>query len=273
MKNRSAKSKLRLMMLACAAVPAFMCAPNSAGAAADAELQKVVDCMRANVPSSVRIQEIELDVTDRSGSPRTLKGRLFAMTENGLIRASLRISSPSDLSGAGYLVRETPPDHGDQMYMYLPSMNRVRRISGGSADGAMLGTDFSYNDIKQIESAFDGSEPVLEAPAAIENRPVYVLRLKTKPAQDSRYTTMRSWIDQKSCVALKVDFYEGDKVSKELTAPASALQQSGKYWYLSQMQMRDLKENTATTLKVLGVTSGTDLPSRYFDPNAFYLGN
>jgi len=273
MNSRLAKSKWRLTVRACAGVCVFALGTKAACAAADPELQKVLDCMRANVPSSVRIQEIELDVTDRSGSPRTLKGRLFAMTEKALIRASLRISSPSDLSGAGYLVRETPPDHGDEMYMFLPSMNRVRRISGASADGSMLGTDFSYNDIKEIESAFAGSEPVLEAPAQIENRPMYVLLLKTKPAQDSRYTTMRSWIDQKSCVALKVDFYEGDKLRKQLLAPASALQQSGKYWYLSQMQMRDLKENTSTALKVLGVTSGTDLPSRYFDPNAFYLGN
>ncbi|MDB5985450.1 MAG: outer rane lipoproteinsorting protein [Nevskia sp.] len=254
-------------------VAALLLLSGSVRAAPDDELHKVLDCMRGNVPPTVRIQEIELAATDRGGGARTLKGRLYAMNDKGLIRASLRIVLPQDLAGAGYLVRETSEGHGDEMYMFLPSVNRVRRISGTSADGSLLGTDFSYNDIKQLENAFDGSDPVLEKPAQIEDRPVYVLLLKTKPAQDSRYTTMRAWVDQKSCVALKVDFYEGDKIRKELTAPAAALQQAGKYWYLSQAKMSDLKENTSTTLKVLGVTSGTELPTRYFDPHSFYLGN
>ncbi len=257
-----------------AAVLAVLCLlAETASAAPDAATQKVLDCMRANIPPTVRIQQIELAATDRGGGARTLKGHIYAMNDKGLIRASMRIEQPNDLSGAGYLVRESQPGHDDEMYMYLPSINRVRRINGSSADGPLLGTDFSYNDVKQLENAFDGSEPVLEAPSQIENHPVYVMLLKTKPTQDSRYTTMRSWVDQKSCVALKVDFYEGDKLRKQLTAPASALQQSGKYWYLSQAEMHDLKENTSTTLRVLGVSSGNELPSRYFDPHAFYLGN
>jgi len=236
-------------------------------------LSKVLDCMRDNVPPTVRIQEVELTSTDRAGGTRVLKGKLFAIRENGLVRSMLRISAPSDLSGAAYLVRETPADRGDEMYMFLPSVNRVRRISGASAEGALLGTDFSYNDVKQFENAYDGTEPKLEAPDNIQGRPAWVMTTKAKTGEDSRYSTVKTWIDQKTCVALKIDFFEGDKLRKELAAPATGLMQSDKYWYVSEAEMRDLKEGTKTALKVVGVTSGSDLPSRYFDAHSFYLGN
>jgi len=243
-------------------------------AQADAALDKVLQCMRANVPPTLRIQEIELQSTDRTGAKRGMKGKLFALREKGLLRATVHIAEPADLAGASYLVRETTDaNHGDEMYMFLPALGRVRRITGAGVDGSFLGTDFSYNDVKQIENAFGDNDGKLEKPEQIEQRPVYVLSFKPRPDQSSRYSLLRAWVDQKTCVALKVDFYEGDAPRKELSAPAAALQQSSNYWYLSQALMTDLKDHTSTKLSVLGVSSGADLASRYFDPHTFYLGN
>jgi hypothetical protein len=240
----------------------------------DANLQKVLDCMHANVPPTLRIQEIQLDATDRTGGTRTLKGKVYALRDKGLLRAMVKVNAPTDLAGAAYLVRETAAaDRADEMYMYLPALNRVRRITGANADGSFLSTDFSYNDVKQIENAFSDSAGKLEKPDVIEQHPVYVIAFAPKPGPDSRYSLLRTWVDQKTCVALKVDFYEGAAPRKELSAPVSALQHSGSYWYLSEATMRDLKANTKTVLRVVGVTSGDDLATRYFDPHSFYLGN
>jgi hypothetical protein len=240
---------------------------------ADPALDKVMDCMRGNVPPTLRIQEIELKATDRAGATRTMRGKLFALRDKGLVRAMLRISEPSDLAGASYLVRETGDAKADEMYMFLPAVGRSRRISGASGDGSFLGTDFSYNDIKELENAFNGADGKLEKPDQIEQRPMNVITFVPKPEQASRYSRLRAWVDQKTCVALKVDFYEGDTQRKELTAPVSALQQSGTYWYLSQATMQDLKDHTTTKLNVTGVNSGGDLASRYFDPHSYYMGN
>ena len=245
----------------------------SASASADPAVDKILDCMRANVPPTLRIQEIQLQATDRSGATRTMRGKLFALRDKGLLRAMLRISEPTDLSGASYLVRETGDTKADEMYMFLPAVGRSRRISGASGDGSFLGTDFSYNDIKELENAFNGADGKLEKPDQIEQRPMNVITFVPKPEQASRYSRLRAWVDQKSCVALKVQFFEGDTERKELIAPVSALQQSGNYWYLSQATMQDLKDHTSTKLNVTGVSSGGDLASRYFDPHSFYMGN
>jgi hypothetical protein len=240
---------------------------------------KILDCMRANVPPSVRVQDIELETTDRAGGTRTLKGKVYSQLEKtpaggGLIRAMLRINAPATFAGAAYLVRETENYLNEGMYVYLPSVNRVRRVSGTFADGAMLGTNFSYNDFKQLQNAFVGSRVSLELGAKIEDRRVNVVVFEAIAAPKQpppRYSKVRTWVDDKTCVPLKVDFYEGETVRKQLTAPASALQKSANYWYLSEVEMRDLVQGSKTTLRVLGLTASKELPGTYFNPQLFYL--
>jgi hypothetical protein len=240
---------------------------------------KILDCMRSNVPPTLRIQEIEFDATDRGGGTRMLKGRVYTLLEKtssggGLVRAMLHINEPSQFAGASYLVRETEDYLNEGMYVFLPSVNRVRRVSGTFADGALLGTNFSYNDFKQLQNAFVGSSAQLESTGKIEDRAVTVMLFKPIPnpkAQPTRYNLVRAWVDNKSCMPLKADFYEGEAVRKQLSASPAALQKSGEYWYLSEVEMRDLAEGTKTVLKVLGVTAGHELPGTYFNPQLFYL--
>lgn len=248
---------------------------------ADEALQKIFDCMHANLPPTLRVQHIELENTDRSGSTRILKGRLYAMRDKfagseGLIRAMLHIDVPDYLAGAAWLVREGKPGADDEMYVFLPSVNRVRRVIGDAGYDSMLGTNFSYVDFKQLENGFGGvPAATLEAPQQIEQRPVHVISFKAQTgtaAGATGYSAIRTWIDQKTCMTLKADFYDGSAVRKEFTAPAAALRQSGVYWYLSQGQMRDLRDGTTTLLRILDVSSSEELPTRLFDPRLFYLG-
>ena len=235
-------------------------------------VQNVIDCMRANVPPALRAQEIELVATDRSGATRSLKGKLYAMLEKtsaggGLVRAMMRMESPESVAGAAYLVRETADSPIQDTFVYLPSFRRVRRINGSLGDGALLGTNFSYNDFKQLANAFVGSSAKLEGPGEIDKHPTYVVWFKPL---SGGYNSVRTWVDKKTCVPLKADFRVGETVRKRLTASPSALQQSGNYWYLSEVEMRDLLEGTKTVMITGKVTGAEELPGRLFDPNLFY---
>ena len=257
--------KTWVLLLVAAAIPAV----------ADPAPDKILACMRGNLPPALRIQDLQLDATDRSGAPRTLKGRVYAMRDKdkGLLRAVVHINAPQDLSGASYLVRETGNPQADEMFMFLPALNKVRRITGAGAEGSFLGTDFSYDDVKEMENAFGGGQPQLAGTEVVNGRPAQILAFKPTITQGARYSQLRAWVDQQTCVAVKVDFYESDQVRKEFSVPAGGLQQSGTYWYASQAQMRDLKEKTVTTLHLTGVTGPDKLAPAFFEPNSFYLSN
>jgi len=113
---------MRILLAVCAAL-ALTVAHSIASAAGDAA--KVLECMQANVPTSLRVQEVEFTTSDRSGPASTLKGRLYAAREAGpdgsrLVRAMLHLSAPPNLSGAAYLIREKDGDLRDGMYVYPP---------------------------------------------------------------------------------------------------------------------------------------------------------
>ncbi len=247
-------------------------------ARADDAAQKLTDCMRANFPPSIRIQAMELATINLAGDSRSMKGRVFVMREDegkdkGLLRTMLKIDEPSNLKGAAYLVRETDDFLRDGMFVYLPSVNRVRRITGEFADGSLMGTDFSYYDFKQLQGAFGDLSGKLEGADKIEERAVQTLSFQPLPNVASPYTSVKVWVDQATCVPLRADFNEGDKVLKRLNASPKALQQSGKFWYLAEIEMQNLGKGTRSVLKLGEVTSGRELSSTYFNPQSFYLGN
>lgn len=264
-----------LLLVALAASPALAAEPAATSAA------PVLACMRANMPQSLRIRDFELVTTEKDGAARILRGRVFSMRERrdqgeGPLRVNLRVDFPENLAGASYLIRETEDYLNEGMYVYLPSVKRVRRVSGTFADGALMGTDFSYDDFKQLESVFADAATTLEAADTVDQRPVHVLRIKPRPATantpGSRYSSVRAWVDKEACVPLKVEFYEGDKLRKQLTAPPGSLRQADKYWYLPTVEMHDLKTGSKTILRVLGVSGMERMSTAYFDPKLFYLG-
>ena len=242
----------------------------------DAATDKILECMRGNIPKIMRIQEFELNAFDPAGGERMLRGRLYAKRENDLVRAMVKIKAPPDLNNAAYLVREGA--ERDDMFIFLPALNRVRRILGGTADSPLFGTDLSYNDIKQVQNAFSGGPVKVEKPQVLEGQQMHVLVMTPGTGTPgtgtkSNYSLIRAWVDQKTCVALKVEFYEGAKIRKRLSSPVKSLKQAGGNWYVSEALMEDLHSKSHTTLKITGLTSVDKLSERYFNVSSFYTAD
>ncbi|MDD3764037.1 MAG: outer membrane lipoprotein-sorting protein [Nevskiales bacterium] len=237
----------------------------------DAARDHVVGCMRANIPQSVQVKEVELTATDRTGGKRVLRGRLYGTRVDERLRAMIKIESPSDLAGAAYLMREN--GGGDDMYVYVPALRKVRRITGSAADNSLWGTDISYGDVKQINNAFSAGQVDLLGESELSGHKVHMLALHPAPETDSRFGLIRLWVDQASCVTIQAEFVEGQTVRKRLVVAPDGLRQTGEHWYAADAQMSDLQEGTSTRLKVLGVSSDLNLSGRYFNPSTFYIGN
>jgi hypothetical protein len=265
------------MLLGLWAAGAAAAAPPDAAAPADPAAQKIVECMRAAVPQHLTVGAFELTTFDRVGGSRTLKGRLFttrsdSAARSGLMHASLRIEAPAEFKGAAYLVQETDDYLRDGMFVYLPAVKRVRRVTGSFADASLMGTNFSYFDFKQLQHAFGDLSATVEGVEHVNGRPAHVLRFKALPGAETRYTAVKAWIDRDTCVAVRGEFYEGAKLAKELSSPMGSLKQAGKVPYVAEYTMLDPGDKTRTVLKVDKLDSDTQPARRYFEPTAFYLG-
>lgn len=239
-------------------------------------VEKVLACMQANVPAALRVQEVEFATTDGKGVTSALKGRLYAEREQDAsgvrrVRAMLKLSAPQNLAGAAYLIREKDGDTRDGMYVYLPSVKRVRRVTGSFADGGLMGTSFSYADFKLLQNTFGDAQVTLEGTGeSIEKRTTHLLSVRPADPAETSYSHVRIWVDDRTCVPLKAEFHENGVVRKTLVTPARALQPSGQQWYPSVVEMTDRKDGTHTVLRVQGVAPQEKLSGAYFDPATFY---
>lgn len=244
---------------------------------AEETTKSIVECMRTRVPPFLTIGQLELTNYDRVGGSRTLRGRMYSSKEaagphGSMMHATMRMDAPAEFKGAAYLVRETDDYLRDGMFVYLPGVKRVRRVTGTFADASLMGTNFSYFDFKQLQNAFVDLLAESLVTEHVNGRPAYVLTARAVPGTETRYTKAKVWVDQQACVAVRAEFWENKKVAKELSSPAGSLRQSGELWYVNEIEMRDPGAGTRTVLKVGKLDAVKAPEKRYFDPNTFHLG-
>ncbi|HVT37137.1 MAG TPA: outer membrane lipoprotein-sorting protein [Nevskiaceae bacterium] len=241
---------------------------------ADADVDRVIACMRANLPVTTLVEQVELSTSDRSGT-RVLRGSLYVKGERtpagARLRAMLRLDAPPDLAGAAYLLRQSADLASDEVYFYLPAIRRARRVTGASADAPLLGSGFSYNDFRQMQTAFVDGSALMEDPEMIDAHPAWVLSFRPPPDEEGHapYTLVRSWVDQRACVPLKTEFSYGVDIVKQLSASVASLRQFGSTWYAGEVQLRDLHGGGSSTLKVLSASGGA-IADAVFDPAIFF---
>lgn len=233
--------------------------------------EEIRDCSRSNFPTQTAVQSFVLKNVDASGTETRYKGKMrWRLTDKGLTQVNICFSAPASVSGSCYLVLERGDT--DDIFVFLPSLNRVKRVLGGATSQTLLGTDISYADIKQLQGVAAGGRLQRLEDGQLENQPVYMLEGRPDPKQESPYTRVVNHIDQDSCVPLQVDFFAlGDKLRKRLHVRHESLRQVGDRWVIHDMALRDVHNNTRTEIQFEEVEYDSDIASRVFNQRSFYM--
>lgn len=104
-----------------------------------------------------------LELTDRNGSTRVEETVGFRRDFGDERRSIIFYTEPTNVRGTGFLTFDYPnPGVDDDQWLYLPALRRVRRISASDRGDYFLGTDFTYEEIKQ-EQKVELSDYTFEA--------------------------------------------------------------------------------------------------------------
>lgn len=267
---------MRMTMVIAAAMASALGSMAAGGADGDGgrmSAEAIRDCAGGNAPETTLVQNLLIESVDRSGGSRQITTRLYfkRFAENET-RITLQVRAPMDLAGTGYLMIDKVDR--DQLLLYLPSVERVRRVTGGGAAESMLGTDFSYEDMKQLRSMSAGGELERLADVKVEGRTAHRVALTPPPADESAYERVEFAIDEKTCVPLVIEFFEPDRETptKRYAAAPDSLMQVGERWLARKATMRNLEDGTHTELVVESVRFDKDVSDSIFNPRTFYLG-
>lgn len=259
-------SSLGITLLALAAVATD--SPDETKSAAD-----IVACMRKNVVERGALRQLDVTVTDAAGKIRSLTMKLFWKPGDkpGIERATLQVTEPTDVAGMAYLVRGDEKTPGiEEVYVYLPALDKVQRIIGAEANQPLWGTDFTYAEIQQVQGVVQDGKTTRGPDASAYDRPAFVLVTETDAAS-AGYASIRSYVDRKTCTLLRAELLNKDgKQVKHLEADLDTLLEVEPWWLVLGYTMFDDTRGSKTRLDMSDVFLLEDLPEAVFTPEGFY---
>ena len=172
-----------------------------------------------NIPLTAR--EIAQKVYDRElGDDVTTLGSMALISRNGrtrireftiygkdygpVIKQLVRFTTPADIAGTGFLSLEKE-DGTTEQFLYLPALGRTRRIVSSQKNRSFVNTDFTYEDMQR--RPVDDWLHTLNGSETINNTDCFVITSTAKPATDTAYSQIKSWIAKDFFMPLKVEFW------------------------------------------------------------------
>lgn len=118
---------------------------TSAQAETGREIMAEVD---AQPTPEVMASEITMTLIDRNSNQRVRRLQSLSRTFEDSERSLMFFLEPSDVRGTGFLSFDyNDPQLSDDQWLFLPSMNRSRRIAGSDQSSSFMGSDLSYADM------------------------------------------------------------------------------------------------------------------------------
>ncbi|WP_420429015.1 outer membrane lipoprotein-sorting protein [Algiphilus sp.] len=251
---------------------------NAAAQAEATTAKEVMTCMSKVVPGGMVIGQTLRFETVRAGDERAqeLLASLFLRVHregDGDYRshAVMHVGAPEYLAGSAYLLRESDGLNGeDGMYVYLPSIDRVRQVTGGFGETALMDTKFSYNDFRHWQGLFGNADVSFVGTVDRQGRPTHLLEVRADKPQKVTHDRVRVAVDAAHCLVMEAEFYNNAQLSKRLTVDAEHLRQFGHFWYPVRLTMRDFVNNGYTVLNVERVRAVPNPRDGLFDPARFH---
>lgn len=224
--------------------------------------RKVYDRADGEDASSV----VMMALTEEGRSPRERSMVLYRRNgAEGEVSTLIRFTAPADIEGTGLLTLDAA-DGDSRQSIYLPALQRVRRVDSKRKGGRFVNSDYYFEDLRDRKPAMDVHRIVGREP--IDGVACEVLESVPVEAGNSVYLRRVSWIDPASLLPLRIDFYEKDPAQPAKRLAVSAREQIQGYWTVTDSTMMDLRSGHRTRLKVERIVYDRSLPERLFSSRA-----
>ena len=185
-----------------------------------------------------------------------------------LARIILRVSEPAKTAGTALLIMDKGSDQ-PEFFLRLPEIARVKRVRSKRLRGPVLGTDFSFEDLQRLREPLDRTQLELIGIAEVDGRGAWLLEAIPGEDDDSEYTRVLTYVDQRDCVPIQVDLFErDDRLRKRLRASREEILTVGSAHLPHVFTMEDLRRETRTIVRIERFESAPHLPVEQFTKRA-----
>lgn len=211
-------------------------------------------------------------LTAKNGSERVRESlNVNQLDKNGYDQKRLaNFIAPADIKGTKVLIHEHR-DGEDDIWVYLPSMNKVRRLVSSNKKDSFVGSDFSYTDI--LTPRVDDYDHTLLRRENLDNVPCFVIESVPKSdkiKRDTGYSRTVSWIRTDNFVRIQADFSDvGGLPYKHMhvSAVTEVSAHDGK-WLIERVEMLDIQSGHRTEIIFKDIKVGRKADENMLSPNS-----
>jgi len=192
------------------------------------------------------------------------KSKMTINTTSGQKRTFVQESWSKD-KGEKNLVRYLEPrrvkdqavlmlNHADDIWMFFPRTQRVRKLATHAKKQKMQGSDFSYEDMGSGDAFIEDFTTKRLIDEQKEGEECYKLELTRKPDSDSSYSRLIMWVMKENFLPIVIDYYDENDPNYLLkTMVASNFQVIDDIPTAMKVVMFNKNDNTQTEMELLEV--------------------
>jgi hypothetical protein len=162
------------------------------------ELASKLNGMREDGSSYIRLR---MDI--KGATPQTLQLQIKQRMTSGASEILYQMLFPKERKGEAVLLRRTGGRAASGTLFTTP--NTIRPIN--DMTGSLFGSDLSYEDI--INNPYAWEHQAIVGNETIQGVPCEILESKPGSNDHSIYASVRSWIDPRRMVPLRIEEYSG----------------------------------------------------------------
>ena len=174
---------------------------------------------------------------------------------------------PPDSKGVGFLIWDTSdPKQKDKLWLYLPSLKQVRKVSVRDQDDAFMGSDLTFADMGQ--RLLDEDAHSLVGEETINGKGYYIV--ESVPVSESIYGKKRMWIDKEDFTTLKIEYY--DRKQELLKTQDIDWIRDGDMRVYKQLDVKNVQTGHRTIYTITDLQTGVGLKDKDFSDRGLKRG-
>lgn len=224
-----------------------------------------------------QIADSILTLVDKKGKQRVRDLRMLSLDKDDVEKSLIFFLSPSDVEGTAYLNYEWQDEaKEDDSWLYLPAMEKIRRVAASNESGAFMGSDFSYADINGLDYE-DFSYEILKQNDPVDGHDCWVIKSTPKNekiVKKTGYTAAESWVRKDNYMVVK-SIIEVKKGRKTKYFSAKDIEKIQGVWTAQTLQMvttRHGKKEHASVLKLNNILYNKQVDESMLDTQTMQRG-
>lgn len=214
-----------------------------------------------------------LIIKDNKGNERIRKFSSATKNdkEKGLTKTVMRFIEPADVKGTGFLIFDYTDKDAD-MWIYLPSLRKSRRIVSNEKAKNFMGSEFSNSDI--TTPVIDDYKYKILSKEKLDGIDCWKIEMNPATeeiAKEYGISKKIGWIGMNDYVTRRTEFYNSDgkliKVMKVLSV--KLIDEKEKKYQATEIMMENLQNGRSSKFVIDKIILNAEIKDDYF--TTFYL--